>query len=91
MQSGIGRRTIGHGAPAHSFLCRQRLEAALREEGNPRAQGAGEDREEEDKPEQTDKKEEKKKEDDMSDEEKNQGDRRVFKSNSRRRFKAAGG
>ena len=41
MQSGIGRRTTGHGAPAHSFLCRQRLEAALREERNPRAQGAG--------------------------------------------------
>ena len=42
MQSGVGRRKTGHGVPAHSFLCRLRMEAALTEEWHPRPQGTGE-------------------------------------------------
>ena len=33
MQSGVGRRKTGHGAPAHSFLCTQSMEATLQRRG----------------------------------------------------------
>ena len=69
MQSGVGRRKTGHGAPAHSFLCRLRMEAALREEGHPRPQGAGEPDSDKQRPVEATEGAEAKDEDEMSDEE----------------------